>query len=216
MDGYQTLRFRIIGVSPLLLHNGRLADPLDEQVRAIAQVTAKRKKTEADHHRVAELEFKGSLYLREGRPCIPEEMMEAALVKAASLERRGPKARAGLVVRESLLLEYDGPKDPDGLWRDQRFRLRCGVRVGLSRVMRTRPQFIKWEANLVIDYFPHLLNQQDMLSFLVTAGEQIGIGDWRPRFGRFSAQPVVTPERQAARRSGAGGRTQCDRCIKTR
>ena len=80
--------------------------------------------------------------------------------------------------------------------------------LGLGQIMRTRPQFIKWEANLVIDYLPHLLNQQDVFGFLVTAGEQIGIGDWRPRFGRFSAQPVVTPERQAARRSGAGSGTR--------
>ena len=95
MDGYQTLCFRIIGVSPLLLHNGQLADPLDEQVRAIAQVTAKRRKTEADHHRLAELEFKGSLYLREGRPCIPEEMMEAALVEAASPGATRPQGEGG-------------------------------------------------------------------------------------------------------------------------
>ena len=190
MSKYQTLRFRIIGASPLLFHNGRLADPLDDHVKAMALISNKRKKTEADHRQLAEMEFKASLYLNGGCPCIPDEMMEAALVKAANLERRGSRAKAGLVVRGHLMLEYEGPKEPDALWADQRFRLRCGVRVGPSRVMRTRPRFESWQANLVVDFLPHLLNRQDVENLLSTAGEQIGIGDWRPRFGRFQVNPI--------------------------
>ena len=116
--------------------------------------------------------------------------MEAALVKAASLERRGPKAKAGLVVRENLLLEYDGPKDVEALWASGDFVLRTGVRVGPVRVMRTRPRFTDWQAEVVVDYLPHLLNGADIETFLRAAGEQIGIGDWRPRFGCFVVQPV--------------------------
>ena len=185
MSGYRTLRFRIASVSPLLFHNGALADPLNEHAKAIAQVAGKRRKTEADHLRLSELEFLGSLYLNGGRPCLPAEMMEAALVKAAGQERRGPKAKAGLVVSQDLILRYDGPTDPHELWADPAFRLRSAVRVGSARIMRTRPRFSTWSAEAVIDFLPTLLNPQDVRNFLVTAGEQIGIGDWRPRFGRF-------------------------------
>ena len=167
------------------MHNGNLADPLDEHAQGIAQVAGKRRKTEADHRHLAELEYLGSLYLSGGRPCVPAEMMEAALVKAAGQERRGPKARAGLVVRDDLTLEYAGPKDPNGLWADGGFKLRSAVRVGTARLMRTRPRFPEWAADLAIDFLPQLLNPQDVRNFLVTAGEQVGIGDWRPRFGRF-------------------------------
>ena len=194
MSAYKRLNFRITGASPLLFHNGHLADPLNEHAKAMASVSSKRRKTEADHWRLAELEFMGSLYLSGGRPCIPAEMLEAVLFKAANLERKGLKAKAGLVVRENLTLDYDGPKDPDKLWRNSKFWLRCGVRVGPSRVMRTRPKFDKWQARLEIDYMPHLLNRQDVDSFLSVAGEQIGIGDWRPRFGRFTTQFDPTPE----------------------
>ena len=34
-------------------------------------------------------------------------------------------------------------------------------------------------------FLPSLLNAGDVRNFLTAAGEQIGIGDWRPRFGRF-------------------------------
>lgn len=195
MNAYQSLRFRIVGASPLLHHNGRLADPLDEHAKAIAQVSSKRKKTEADHQRIAELEFLGSLYLSGGEPCIPAEMMEAALARAAAQERRASKAKAGLVVRDDLRLEYDGPKTPQALLAEPGFRLRCGVRIGASRVMRTRPQFKGWSAELIVDYLPTLLNAQDIRSFVVTAGEQIGIGDWRPKFGRFHVDEPSSSKR---------------------
>ena len=206
MSGYLTLRFRITGVSPLLLHNGRLADPLDPMAKAMAQVAAKRRKTDADHRRLAELEFKASLYLEGGHPCIPAEMMEAALVKAAGLERRGPKAKAGLVVRDNLLLDYDGPRDVEALWQHGGFVLRTGVRVGAVRVMRTRPRLPEWQADLAVDYLPHLLNAADITSFLEVAGEQIGIGDWRPRFGRFAPRSIPDSGEAAGRRHRAAAR----------
>ena len=194
MSAYLSLRFRIIGVSALLHHSGRLADPLDPHSKAIAQVASRRKKTEADHTRLAELEFAGSLWLSGGVPCIPGEAMEAALIKAAQGARQGPKAKAGLVVRDDLRLLYDGPKDPRALWADERYRLRCGVRVGTSRVMRTRPHFPTWQADLTVDYLPSMLNAQDVRNFVAVAGEQVGLGDWRPRFGRFrigEAEPAA-------------------------
>ena len=198
MSAYRTFRCRITGASPLLMHNGQLADPLNAHAKAMSQVAAKRKKTEADHAQLADLEFRGSLYLASGEPCIPAEMIEAALIRAAGQQRNSAKAKAGLVVRDDLRLEYDGPKDPRVLCADPRFRLRCGVRVGTSRVMRTRPRFPDWAADLVVDYLPSLLNEHDVRRFTVVAGEQVGVGDWRPRFGRFLVEE--------AKIEGAAGR----------
>ena len=187
---YETLRFRIIGACPILFHNGRLADPLDPHSLRIAAIAAKRKKTQADHLALAELEFLGGLYLSGGRPCLPGEMVESALVRGAALERRGPKARAGLVVPDDPPLLYDGPDDPRELWAREEFRLRVGVRVSTSRIMRTRPMFRVWAAELRIDYLPGLLDPKDVASFLRAAGEQVGLGDWRPRFGRFRVEDL--------------------------
>lgn len=65
---YQSLSFQITGVSPLLMHNGRLADPLDPLVKDIKKLSCKRPKTEADLERITKLEFLGSLYLHGGAP----------------------------------------------------------------------------------------------------------------------------------------------------
>lgn len=185
MSKYQDLSFRITGVAAMLMHNGQLADPLNPHSRAIAELTSKRHKTESEHKELSRREFFGGLYVDGGEPCIPGEMMEAVLVRAAMKSKRGPNAKAGLIVERNARLEYEGPREPNALWNDERFQLRVPVKVGLSKVMRTRPRFDNWAAEITVSYHPSLLNASDINKFLIVAGEQIGIGDWRPRFGRF-------------------------------
>jgi hypothetical protein len=186
VSSYKSLTFKITGMSPLLMHNGQTADPLNPHSLSIAEITSKRKKTEADHLEIAKREFFAGLYLTNGEPCIPGEVMEAALVRGAMKEKRGPAAKAGMIVENNARLDYEGPHDCDALWADEKFRLRIPAKIGTSRVIRTRPRFNAWSAEIVVKFFPSLLNAKDVRSFLETAGEQIGIMDWRPRFGRFS------------------------------
>lgn len=185
MSAYQELSFKIIGVSPLLMHNGQLVDPLNPHSRSIAEITKKRKKTDADHEEMGRREFFGGLYVSGGEPCIPAEMLEAALIRGAMKEKRGPAAKAGILIEDNARLEYDGPRDPKALWEDTHFKFRVAAKVGQVKVMRTRPRFDGWAASMKIKFLPTLLNAREIRDFLITAGEQIGIGDWRPRFGRF-------------------------------
>lgn len=185
MSAYQTLKFTITGVSPLLMHNGQLVDPLNYYSQKLKEVTKKRAKTDADQEEMGRIEFFGGLYLSGGEPCIPGEMLEACLIKGAMKEKRGPQAKAAILVDANHPLKYEGPRAPDDLWKDERFRLRVPVKVGQAKIMRTRPKFEDWSADVEIKFLPSLLNSKEIKSFLETAGEQIGIGDWRPRFGRF-------------------------------
>lgn len=168
------------------MHNGQTADPLNPHSVSIAEITGKKKKTESDHREVSRREWYAGLYLSGGEPCLPAEMIEAVLIRGAMKEKRGPAAKAGMIVENNAPLIYDGPRKPDALWKDQRFQLRVPVKVGTSKVIRTRPHFPEWSAEIEVNYLPSLINQKEVHSWLVTAGEQIGIGDWRPRFGRFT------------------------------
>lgn len=186
MSGYQTLTFRLRGIAPLLMHSSRLADPLSPAARALAEITTKRRKTVADHEEMARREWYGGLSVDADKaPCVPLEVLEAAIAAGARAEKRGKQALAGVIVEAPAKLDYDGPRDLAELWADERFRLRVPVKVGTARVMRTRPRFDGWSALVVVKVLPDFVNTADIRRFLVTAGEQIGIGDWRPRFGRF-------------------------------
>lgn len=185
---YQELSFKIGGVAPLLMHNGQLADPLNPFTKRMAALHGKRgqNKTDADIVELGRREWDGSLYTFNGTPCIPGEVLEAMLIKGAGTKRKTKQAKAGLIVEEDALLIYDGPKDLDELWEDGRFRFQCGARVGQSRVQRVRPRFDEWELEFTVSYLPAMLNGDDIRTFLIAAGQEIGLGDWRPKFGRFT------------------------------
>jgi len=189
----QELKFKIVGTSPLLMHNGQLADPLNKYARALKEISGKRSKTEADHEEMARLEFLGGLYLNDGQPCIPGHVLEAALIGkggAARKQRMGKQAAAGLYCLDNFPLEYDGPKGADSLWADEAFRLAALVKVQQSRVVRTRPMFKDWSAIVTVSFDTDFVNPDDVRLWIDIAGSEVGLMDWRPRYGRFSVEEL--------------------------
>jgi hypothetical protein len=176
---------RLVGTKRLLMHSGRLADPLDPASKALSRLTSKKLRTEADHAEIARVEWHGSLWLDGGRPCVPGEALMATFVAAARSRKRGPAARAGLVVEQNAILDYDGSRDMDVLWEDPTFRLRTAVRIRGSRTMRTRPLFADWSVEFVAHYLPSLIDRNEVVELYRIAGFTQGLGDWRPVNGTF-------------------------------
>jgi len=184
---WKTLRLRITGVRPILLHNGQLADPLNQHSKAMKQISGKRNKTDSDHLQMAKLEFMGALYWNKDLGVIlPPEVLEATAICGAKKLKSGPKAKAGLIFEKMAKLEYDGPTGLEELWADERFRLTIGVKVGASRVMRTRPKFDEWSAVIEFDYDDAIANKTEVVEWFYRAGMEVGMCDWRPKYGRFS------------------------------
>lgn len=184
------VRITLTGRTPLLMNSDRTVNPIDPITKAIKKVTSKKtNKTEEDHEEVARLEHLGGLYLDPDiGPYIPGQNIEASFVKAAAVTRQGTKLKQALIVTTDVNpLGYTGPRDPEGLWADLNFRHMASVKVGQARVMRCRPQFREWrtEADAIID--TSIVALSDFEDIASTAGSRIGLGDFRPRFGRFTA-----------------------------
>jgi hypothetical protein len=190
------VRLEVTGTSPLLMHNSRLADPLDPIVKAVKSISGKRIKTEADHEAMARLEFEGGLYLDDQLgPVVPGANIERSLVEGARITKSGKKIERGLFVLDPYVqLIYNGPRTAAELW-DKGFISRLSVGVTTNRVMRTRPQFTEWalQAEAEVDAF--VLNPTDLQAIAETAGRMVGIGDYRPgkggSYGRYSVVVVV-------------------------
>ena len=186
------MRFTITmtGTTPLLMHNGRLADPLDPAARALKKVTSKRNKTDDDHLAVSEAEFMGALYIDPHvGPYLPGLNIEVALWQGAKMNKLGEKVRRGLMITSDVNpLAYNGPRDAVSLWESEQFTHRAAVVVSRARVMRTRPIFREWavQADGILDESQLDLDQLHQIAS--NAGSFVGIGDWLPRFGRFTAK----------------------------
>lgn len=186
----QTRKYHLDGVSPLLMHNGQLADPLCFWAKKIKEITAKQKKTDADHEEIGRLEWRGGLYLHESLPCVPAEAQKATLFNAAKTLKLGRKLKAGLFIYDHALLTHDGPTDIDALWADETFRDRRPMKVSGSMVMRTRPRFDHWSMDMVIGFDDEVLNPAQIDQFVDLGGRLIGILEGRPAYGRYSAKKL--------------------------
>ncbi len=179
----------ITGTAALLMHNGRLADPLDPATKALKAATGKRTKTDADHEEISRVEFAGGLYLDPDiGPYLPADNIWKTLQVAARKSKQGKQVEEGvIIISEVNPLSYDGPRDLDGLWANKNFVSRRTVVNQRNRVARTRPIFQQWKvaADGILD--ESALNLGDLRTIAERAGNLVGLGDWRPRYGRFTA-----------------------------
>ncbi|MCC6743446.1 MAG: hypothetical protein IT175_06260 [Acidobacteria bacterium] len=174
------------GGSPLIMHNERLADPLDDYTRAIGKIAKKRGKTDADHMEIGRLEFLGGLYANGNGPCLPAFNILRCLQDGAKRVKRGADVLRGvspLVPHADLA--YTGPRDPDEMWQSGNFALRKSVGVQRSRTMRTRPIFTDWSAVLPVEVDPNVFDPDTLVAIWRDAGVYAGIGDMRPIYGKF-------------------------------
>lgn len=185
------IKLTLVGTKPLLMHNPRLSDPLDEYVVAIKKITKKRTMTDADHEEKSRLEFVGGLYHAEDiGPYVPSTWLRASLINAGKITKQGTDVQRALLVDTSEAdLIYRGPRGVKELWEDKNFQYRTTVRSP-GRVPRTRPKFRDWQAEFVLWYDETILNRDTLVDIAERAGTLIGIGDGRSlgSFGRFTVQ----------------------------
>jgi len=178
--------YRLVSNSAMLLHNGQLANPRNPIVREMKKISGKRGKTDADFEELAHLEFLGGLYLNDDGPIIPAQNVRGMLIRAARKRKEGKLAESGVFCLDHAPIEYDGPRDPEQMWKDGSFAHQALVVVSRSRIVRTRPIFESWTATVTVNYDDDVVNEEQLDNWFNIAGHIIGIGDWRPQFGRFS------------------------------
>lgn len=186
----------VTGRAPYLMHNNTLVDPLHEQTKALKKNTSKPSRSRIDEDEIAKyrIQFEAGLYWDpEAGPYIPGVNVADCLWDAAKTIRGGPKIKRGLIFVSPInRLQYDGPRDVSGLWNDLRFRFTVPVNGnpstgGAAGVMACRPIFREWSFTASMLFNPAVLSVEDLAGFAQTAGQMIGLGDWRPWHGRFEA-----------------------------
>ena len=186
------IRVKIQGTRPILFHSGALVDPQNEFAKRLKDVSGKRAKTDADHKEMAKLEFLGSFdgYVDEGgNILIPEANILAAIVKGAAKFKKSPAAKEGVLGLvdgdAKFVFPRKGDKSPESLWESGEFVDRRRVVVQRSSIMRTRPKFKEWSCEFTLEVDETLCNLGEVRQWLDATGSRVGLGDYRPMFGRF-------------------------------
>lgn len=171
------IKAKIEGVAPgLLMH--RFPEMTAAQLVNNVKLAGKGKDT-------PENEAESCAYRHEsGYLCQPAEHIFQSMLKAATgfvIQGRGKKTykdavKGGLLIAPDYILH----KTKDYLI-DAR-----PVRVQSARIVRHRPHIPAWELEFEITILDESILPPDVVNaILVQAGQQVGIGDYRPRYGRF-------------------------------
>lgn len=194
----KTVTLLLEGAQTLLLHNAADSlNPFHGRNKIKKQLTSKRtNKTEEDQIQIARLEWEMGWYWSDSfGPVIPTWNICMSLETAARKTREGGLFRDGVTIAEpETVLEYDGPRDLDGLWGKGLdgspfvdYRPTGQQKV---RIMRCRPKLREWHLQARFFVEETILDIDRFLYFAETAGQYVGIGDYRAQYGRFSVKVV--------------------------
>lgn len=170
------VQIQITGTAPILFHRWSCEDV---EAKSKASKGSKTKKTD---------NLEAYLY-RDGSKeiCVPGEYLRQSVISAAKY-RQDPRStrksacdlfKAGVISLTELA--PTGAKEPDYLDR----RRVCIMRAAITRV---RPALSAgWTAAFQMQVqTPEYIPPQFLHSVLIDAGRLVGIGDFRPSFGRFN------------------------------
>lgn len=178
---------RIVGTSPLMMHNGRLVNPLDPIVKEMKKITSKTKKTEEDHDQLARLEFIGGLYY-DGKigPYVPANCLWATIRAGARLQKKGPAVERGLMVVDNMnRLDYTGTRKSTEMYDAGFADIRKAKPPGGSgQVMRCRPRFdLPWSVSFTLMFDATQMSSDELRYWTEQAGLLTGLCDGRKGLG---------------------------------
>ncbi len=170
-----TVLVKIEGVSDILFHRWNV-EGIDEKAKAAKG--SKAKKTD---------DIESYVYRNEGGElCLPGEYLRMAIVHAAKFKQdpRSPRKSAFDLMKAGVInltpLASLGVKEWD-------YEHRCRVTIQRNGITRSRPAMkCGWvaEVQLMVN-LPEYVSPQMLNELITNAGRLIGVGDFRPTYGRF-------------------------------
>lgn len=183
------IRITLTGDGPLLMHNEQLANPFNPLTKAMKELTSKRKKTEDDLNAIMRIEFEGGMYFDDKiGPYVPTWNIRKCFVEGGRINKLGKHIERALAVGASRApLQYDGPRTVEGLWARPEFRDVRSVKIAQSKTARCRPTFEPWALAFDAEIDTTIINLDEFAAVVGRAGKMVGLGDFRQRYGRFTA-----------------------------
>ena len=189
----KSIRFRMVGSTPLMLNNPQTVNPMNSFAKAIKELTSKKKKTEDDLTEIFHLHFLASLYLnKKMQYIIPSNMIHRSIIEGAKENKLGAKFVRSTVVQEDAILRFDDNTcTPEELYQmgDKYVDIRA-VGIMKSKVPTARAIIPDWSCETEIFFDESQLNDSEVWLAIRNAGLRYGIGTYRQMYGRYTAEEI--------------------------
>lgn len=188
----------IEGDTPLLIHNGRTSNPLDEYSKKMKLITSKRKKTEEDLEKLLDIQWHASLYWNDKIGLyMPVENLFASLFKACKKHKMGNSVSA-FIFGEKLGFPIitEGHTDLTALEKRTECRFVKAVTIQRAKTLSCRAIFNEWAIKWSFTLDQLIMNQSDAEMIIETMSSRIGLGVWTPshmkpgNYGKFKIKSM--------------------------
>ena len=187
--GYKQVTVDIEGESALLMHK-------QEPDALIKDANTPRKGTPAYIEYMANEWRKTAYWKDEIGLYIPTTVIEAMLKEAGKGDKENKRP-----VTKLIQSAYYGLKEEYSLGIPEKitslddiekfgFIANHAVRIGMARVPRKRVCIPVWKCRVTGMVNTDLVSKQLFENLFNRAGEQVGIMDWRPKYGRFTVKNI--------------------------
>ena len=164
----ETVSVRIRGTAALLVHRFIIEN----------SVEAKRRDQQYDVKEDAEK----ALYSNGNGCFVPSTWLEACLREASkSFKGKGRSSMKSTIVSSIFVTPEEIPL---GKMTYDEIDIRPVV-IQKNRIARARPRFNTWNIGFEIEFDETKVRRETLRQILEEAGKSTGIGDYRPKFGRF-------------------------------
>lgn len=164
-------KVKIVGVAPLLMNKFAMEKPDDTK--------AKRR----DEQYSVEKDAEKALYKDDKIGCYaPSSWIEACLRDTAKEFKGKGRGTLKATILSSVFV------DPDKIPLNKTTYDEIDVRpvvIQRNRVVKGRPKFNSWELEFTVIFDEKRVKKETVKQILEEAGATKGIGDYRPKFGRF-------------------------------
>ena len=191
----ETIRMKWVGMRPLIMNNPRSVDPFDEFTIQRKILTAKKGKdmTVENLRELDLVSWRAGVYWDDEEGfIIPSANLERAMQVGAQKSRKGKECQATVMLKGThAKVHYKGPKHKADLETDPNFRLRMPMVIDKRRIMKVRPMIpTGWQIFPEFEFDPTVIDKSSLLTAAHNLGRLIGLGDWRPKFGRFLVEEL--------------------------
>lgn len=175
------------GTTPLIMHSCQCVNPLHPISIEMKKYTSKRKKTEEDLMKIADLEWEAGAYWKDGLGLyIPAENVEATIINGAKANRKGSDIEKYCDVTDLYIpFEYGENLTKEELIASYEYRDTRVMTVMRSKILRTRPRFDQWEITFNFRYDEEKIDLATITQAMEYAGAYVGLCDSRPKYGKF-------------------------------
>lgn len=192
----QTMTATITGINPLLMNNPQTVDRFNPYAKAMAKINAKKtRRTDDDYREHRDIEIRSGIYFDDAIGIyVPSTWMLSAIAQVSFKTTKISKADVRgsvFTVEDKLKLSYrdmDKVKQPEDIVGNPNFRINLTLKQQQSRVVKAKPIFHDWSFACTLEFDDKTLDPDSLERIIKHAATYGGFGDFRPTFGRATAE----------------------------